>query len=95
MLSRLHFVIINDNIHGFWLIFMNFLKLLVVSTFLSVFFNTESRFISLKAPKVNMRVGPGKKYPIFWVFMKTGMPFKYIAEFDQWVKIKFLDKTEG
>lgn len=74
---------------------MNCLKLLAIFIFSFVFFNTEARFISLKAPKVNMRVGPGSKYPIFWIFMKTGIPFQYIAEFEQWLKIKFLDNSEG
>jgi SH3-like domain-containing protein len=53
------------------------------------------RFASLKSTKVNLRVGPGKEYPIIWVFMKSNLPVILLAEFKEWRKIKFLDETEG
>ena len=52
-------------------------------------------FVSLKSSEVNMRVGPGKEYPIAWVFMRAYLPMQLIAEFDQWRKVKFLDGTTG
>lgn len=52
-------------------------------------------FVSLKSSEVNMRVGPGKEYPISWVFMRAHLPMQLIAEFDQWRKVKFLDGTVG
>lgn len=52
-------------------------------------------FVSLKSSEVNMRVGPGKEYPVSWVFMKAYLPMILIAEFDQWRKVKFLDGTTG
>lgn len=52
-------------------------------------------FVSLKSSEVNMRVGPGKEYPISWVFMRAYLPMILIAEFDQWRKVKFLDGTTG
>jgi SH3-like domain-containing protein len=52
-------------------------------------------FASLKSTKVNLRVGPGKEYPIIWVFMKSNLPIMLLAEFKEWKKIKFLDETEG
>ena len=45
------------------------------------------RFVSLKSAKVNMRVGPGREYPLDWVYVRSGLPVKVIAEFDVWRKI--------
>ncbi len=52
-------------------------------------------FVSLKSSEVNMRVGPGKEYPIAWVFMRANLPMILMAEFDQWRKVKFIDGTVG
>ena len=52
-------------------------------------------FVSLKSSEVNMRVGPGKEYPISWVFMRANLPMLLMAEFDQWRKVKFIDGTIG
>lgn len=52
-------------------------------------------FVSLKSSEVNMRVGPGKEYPVSWVFMRARLPMLLIAEFDQWRKLKFWDGTTG
>ncbi|CAI8287595.1 MAG: Uncharacterised protein [Alphaproteobacteria bacterium UBA4588] len=45
------------------------------------------RFVSLKSAKVNMRVGPGREYPLDWVYVRSNLPVKVIAEFDVWRKI--------
>lgn len=52
-------------------------------------------FVSFKSSEVNMRVGPGKEYPIAWVFMRANLPMILMAEFDQWRKVKFIDGTVG
>lgn len=52
-------------------------------------------FVSLKSSEVNMRVGPGKEYPIAWIFMRANLPMILMAEFDQWRKVKFIDGTVG
>lgn len=54
-----------------------------------------SHFVSLKSSKINMRVGPGDQYPISWVFLRAGLPMKFVAEFKQWIKVRYLDSTEG
>lgn len=54
-----------------------------------------SRFVSLKSSEINLRVGPGKEYPIGWIFMKAGLPVLLLTEFEQWRKIKFVDGIEG
>lgn len=45
------------------------------------------RFLSLKKDKAYMRVGPGKEYPIAWVYQKKGLPLKVIAEYEVWRKV--------
>ncbi|NNG03187.1 MAG: SH3 domain-containing protein [Inquilinus sp.] len=53
------------------------------------------RFVSLKADKVNVRAGPGRRYPIDWVFLRKSMPVEVVAEFDTWRKIRDFEGTEG
>lgn len=71
-------------------------KLFVIFAVLVCFYNLNaSTFVSLKSSEINLRVGPGKEYPISWVFMRAHLPMILLAEFDQWRKIKFIDNTEG
>lgn len=46
------------------------------------------RFVSLAADRVNVRFGPGKQYPIDWVFVRGGLPVQITEEFDTWRKIR-------
>ena len=55
----------------------------------------EPRFASLKASKVNLRKGPGLKYPIAWVFRRAGLPVKIVREFDAWREITDAEGTTG
>ncbi|MDR2765993.1 MAG: hypothetical protein LBB63_00835 [Holosporaceae bacterium] len=55
----------------------------------------SQQFVSLKSSEINLRVGPGKEYPVICVFLKCDLPVLMIAEFGQWYKIKFIDDTEG
>ncbi len=52
-------------------------------------------FVSLRADKVNVRTGPGTRYPISWVFRRDGLPVEAIAEFDNWFKVRYSDGDEG
>lgn len=70
-------------------------KILLLFTITSIFNDAYATFVSLKSSEINMRVGPGKEYPIIWTFMKAGLPMFLIAEFDQWIKVKYIDNTEG
>ncbi len=45
------------------------------------------RYVSLAKNTVNVRTGPDGKYPIIWVFKKSGLPVKVIAEYKDWRKI--------
>jgi SH3-like domain-containing protein len=53
------------------------------------------RFVSLAAERVNVRFGPGRQYPVSWVFAREGLPVEIIAEFDTWRQIRDYDGEEG
>ena len=53
------------------------------------------RFVSLRSDRVNVRVGPGKRYPLEWVFTRARMPVEVVAEFDAWRKIRDHEGAEG
>ncbi|MEE8246209.1 MAG: SH3 domain-containing protein [Alphaproteobacteria bacterium] len=53
------------------------------------------RFVSLDADKVNIRTGPGVRYPIAWVFVRRDMPVEVTAEFDLWRKLRDIDGAGG
>ncbi len=53
------------------------------------------RFVSLAKGEVNVRSGPGEKYPVKWVFNRKGLPVEIVLEFDHWRKIKDHEGQEG
>ena len=53
------------------------------------------RFASLRAERVNLRSGPGVRYPIAWVFVRRGLPIEVTAEFEIWRKVRDQDGSEG
>jgi SH3-like domain-containing protein len=53
------------------------------------------RFVALRSDQVNLRTGPGERYPIDWVLTRRNMPVEIIAEFDNWRKIRDYDGTTG
>ena len=53
------------------------------------------RFVSLRSDEVNVRTGPGVRYPIDWVFQRKTMPVQVLAEVETWRKIRAIDGTEG
>ncbi len=53
------------------------------------------RFVSLKSAAVNLRVGPGRKYPINWQYKRRGLPVEVIQEFDQWRRIRDSEGSTG
>lgn len=46
------------------------------------------RFVSLSSDEAYVRAGPGKKYPIQWVFKRAYLPLEIVLEFEHWRKIK-------
>lgn len=53
------------------------------------------RFVSLRSEEVNLRAGPGDRYPIEWVYQRRDLPVEIVAEFNHWRKIRDWQGTEG
>ena len=53
------------------------------------------RFVSLKADKVNMHVGPAKDHEVKWRYQRAGLPVEIIGEYENWRRIRDSDGTEG
>lgn len=53
------------------------------------------RFVSLAASEVNLRAGPGTRYPVRWVLQRRGMPIKIVGEDDVWRRVVDYEGTEG
>lgn len=53
------------------------------------------RFASLKSSKVNVRRGPGKEYPIAWVFKSLGLPVEIIKEYENWRQVRDSEAAVG
>lgn len=53
------------------------------------------RFVSLRANEVNMRTGPGVRYPVDWVYRRDALPVEVIAEFGTWRKVRDSQGTQG
>ena len=81
----------------------NFLKLLIILLLACPAFAEDEqdkslpvpRFVSLRSNEVNMRVGPGSRYSINWVYKKEGTPVEIIQEFEDWREIRDVDGTKG
>jgi len=54
-----------------------------------------SRFVTVKAEKANVRTGPGKRYPVRWVFVQPGIPVEILAEYENWRQIRDWEGQEG
>lgn len=52
-------------------------------------------FLSLRADEVNMRAGPGSRYPIIWTYHRRNMPVKVTREFDIWRLVEDADGQKG
>lgn len=48
----------------------------------------ETRFVAMRADKVNARSGPNTRYPIEWIYQQQNYPVEIIAEYEQWRKIR-------
>ncbi len=53
------------------------------------------RFAALRSDEVNLRAGPGKQYPVDWVFTRRALPVEITADYGQWRKIRDVDGSEG
>src|SRR6266850_3597962 len=53
------------------------------------------RFASLRSDEVNVRTGPGSRYPVDWVFKRKAMPVEIVAEYENWRKIRDWQGASG
>ena len=53
------------------------------------------RFVTIKARKVNLRVGPGLDYAVSWRYLKSGVPVEITQEYENWRRIRDADGAEG
>ncbi len=53
------------------------------------------RFVSLRTNPINLRTGPGVRYPVDWIYTRRHLPVEIIAEYDTWRHIRDPDGAEG
>ena len=53
------------------------------------------RFAALKSDDVNMRSGPGERYPVLWQYKRRDLPVKIEREFDVWRLVEDMDGIKG
>ncbi len=53
------------------------------------------RFASLKTDEVNLRTGPGLRYPIDWVYKRRDLPVQIEREFEVWRLVADQDGVKG
>lgn len=53
------------------------------------------RFASLRSDEVNVRAGPGTRYPIEWVFKRKALPVEIVAEYENYRKIRDWQGASG
>ncbi len=78
-----------------WLILMVFFSFSVVAEDEKASGLPVPRFVTLATDEVNLRTGPGLRYPIRLIVRKTGLPVEIIREFDVWRQVRDRDGDEG
>ncbi|MBK67689.1 MAG: hypothetical protein CMP22_06125 [Rickettsiales bacterium] len=74
---------------------------LVFGLFITVFVNKANavavvdNYVSLISNEVNMRTGPGYRYPIEWIYQREGLPVEIIDRFEHWRQIRDIEGTTG
>jgi len=53
------------------------------------------RFVSLKASRVNVRIGPSNGHAVKWIFVRAGLPVEIVQEFENWRRIRDSAGAEG
>lgn len=53
------------------------------------------RYVSLRANRVNLRVGPGTNYAVEWMYLKPGVPMEIVQEYDNWRRVRDSEGAEG
>ena len=53
------------------------------------------RWVTIKAPRVNVRRGPSLDLDVLWTYVKPGVPVEVIAEYDTWRRIRDAEGGTG
>ena len=53
------------------------------------------RFAALRSDEVNLRAGPGTRYPIEWVYKRRELPVEIQREFEVWRLVQDPDGIKG
>ncbi len=53
------------------------------------------RFAALRSDEVNLRTGPGVRYPIEWVYKRRDLPVEIEREFEVWRLVQDQDGVKG
>lgn len=53
------------------------------------------RWATLASKEINLRTGPGKRYPIDWVLKNKYMPVEIVQEFEHWRRVREPDGADG
>jgi SH3-like domain-containing protein len=70
-------------------------RLCFALVFLLVFTSAaQAEMVSISRAKVNMRSGPGEKYPLKWQ-LGAGYPLKVISRQGNWLKVTDYEKDTG
>ena len=54
-----------------------------------------AEYASFKYDEVNLRTGPGERFPILWVYQEKNFPVEVIDSFETWRQIREKDGTLG
>lgn len=55
---------------------------------------THAEMLSVKGEKVNLRSGPGTKYPVKWEY-GSGFPLKVVTKKGEWIKVSDFENDNG
>lgn len=53
------------------------------------------RYAALRSDEVFLRVGPGTRYPIQWVYKRRDLPVRILREFENWRLVEDFEGVKG
>ena len=72
-----------------WIVFLG-----IVLTMFPVLADSMG-FYSLKYDRVNMRAGPGERFPIRWLYQEKNYPVEMLEAIEDWRQVREADGTVG
>ncbi|HET9510303.1 MAG TPA: SH3 domain-containing protein, partial [Sphingomonas sp.] len=52
-------------------------------------------YASISAGQARMRTGPGRNYPVSWLYQRAGLPVKVVDIYKEWRKVEDPGGTQG